>query len=112
MKVALLGAGRIGRLHARLLTATEGIDAVVIGDVDAERAAEVASSVGATVAPSMDAALEAADAVVIAAATGAHAELIRASIAFGSPAKTATRDRKSTRLNSSHPVLSRMPSSA
>ena len=75
MKVALLGAGRIGKLHARLLSATDGIDTLVIGDVDADRAAEVASSVGASVAPSMDAALDAADAIVIAAATGAHAEL-------------------------------------
>jgi myo-inositol 2-dehydrogenase/D-chiro-inositol 1-dehydrogenase len=80
MRVALLGAGRIGRLHARLLTATEGVDTLVVADVDAARAAEVAAEVGATVAPSMDAALDAADAVVIAAATGAHAELIRASI--------------------------------
>lgn len=85
MRVALLGAGRIGRLHARLLTATEGIDSMVVGDVDATRAAEVASSVGATVAPSMDAALDTADAVVIAAATGAHAELIRASTGRGLP---------------------------
>ncbi len=85
MKVALLGAGRIGRLHARLLSATEGVDSVVIGDVEQERAAEVATSVGAAVAPTMDAALDGADAVVIAAATSAHADLIRASIARGLP---------------------------
>jgi myo-inositol 2-dehydrogenase/D-chiro-inositol 1-dehydrogenase len=85
MRVALLGAGRIGRLHAGLLTATEGIDSVIVGDVDATRAADVAGSVGATVAPSMDAALDGADAVVIAAATGAHAELIRAAIGRGLP---------------------------
>jgi myo-inositol 2-dehydrogenase / D-chiro-inositol 1-dehydrogenase len=85
MKIALLGAGRIGKLHARLLSATDGIDTLLIGDVDTDRAAEVASSVGAGVAPSMDAALDAADAIVIAAATGAHAELIRASIGRGLP---------------------------
>ena len=85
MRVALLGAGRIGRLHAGLLSSTEGVDSLVIADVDTARAAEVAAAVGATTAPSMDAALEGADAVVIAAATGAHAELIRASIGRGLP---------------------------
>ena len=85
MRIALLGAGRIGRLHARLLSATEGVDAVVVGDVDADRAAEVAAGVGATAAPSIEAALDAADAVVIAAATAAHPELIRASIGRGLP---------------------------
>jgi myo-inositol 2-dehydrogenase / D-chiro-inositol 1-dehydrogenase len=85
MRVALLGAGRIGRLHGRLLTATPGVDAVVIGDVDGARAAEVAAAVGAAASPTIEAALDAADAVVIAAATTAHAELIRAAIGRGLP---------------------------
>jgi myo-inositol 2-dehydrogenase/D-chiro-inositol 1-dehydrogenase len=80
MRVALLGAGRIGRLHARLLRDTDGIESVVIGDVDPERAGGLASTVGVSSAPTIEAALEAADAVVIAATTTAHAELIRASI--------------------------------
>lgn len=85
MRIALLGAGRIGRLHARLLTATPGVDSLVIGDADAARAQAVAVEVGATGAPSTDAALDAADAVVIAAATSAHAGLIRSSIGRGLP---------------------------
>jgi myo-inositol 2-dehydrogenase/D-chiro-inositol 1-dehydrogenase len=85
MRVALLGAGRIGRLHARLLSGTQGVDQLVIADVNQEGAREVAAGVGATAAPTMDAALDGADAVVIAAATGAHAELIRASIGRGLP---------------------------
>ena len=85
MKVALLGAGRIGRLHGRLLAATPGVDGVVIADADPARAAEVAAEVGATAAPTIEAAMDAAEAVVIAAATTAHAELIRASIARGLP---------------------------
>ena len=85
MKVALLGAGRIGRMHGRLLAETPGVDAVVIADVDAARAAEVATEVGATAAPTIEAAMDAADAIVIAAATTAHAELIRASIGRGLP---------------------------
>ena len=85
MKVALIGAGRIGQLHARLLSSTPGVDALVVADADADRAMTVAASVGATVAPSADAAFDMADAVVIAAATNAHAGLIEAAIGRGLP---------------------------
>ena len=85
MRVTLIGAGRIGKLHARLLSATPGIDALTVADIDSSLAAQVAGSVGATAAPSIEAALDDAEAVVIAAATTAHAELIRASIARGIP---------------------------
>jgi myo-inositol 2-dehydrogenase/D-chiro-inositol 1-dehydrogenase len=85
MRVALIGAGRIGRLHARLLAATPGVDEVVLADAVTERAATVATEVGAKAAPSIDAALDGADAVVIAAATDAHAELIRRAIGSGLP---------------------------
>ena len=85
MKVGLLGAGRIGRLHARLLRHTPGIDEVVLADADPVRAAEVAAEAGITAATSIPDTIARADAVVIAAATSAHAELVRASIAAGKP---------------------------
>ncbi len=85
MRIALLGAGRIGALHARLLRATPGVDELIVGDVEADRAAAVAAPVGATAAPTIEAALDDADAVVIAAATSAHPELIRASIGRAQP---------------------------
>ncbi len=85
MRVGLIGAGRIGRLHARLLSATPGIDEVFIADADTSRAAEVAAEVGATPAGSIEDLIRAVDATVIAAATTAHAELIRASIGAGRP---------------------------
>jgi myo-inositol 2-dehydrogenase / D-chiro-inositol 1-dehydrogenase len=80
MRVALIGAGRIGSLHARLLSTTDRVERLTIADALPDRAASVARDVGAIAAPSIDAALDSADAVVIAAATDAHAELIRASI--------------------------------
>jgi len=85
MKIALIGAGRIGRFHARLLSSTPGVDHLIVADADGARAAEVAGEVGADAATSIDEAIAAADAIVIAAATSAHAELIRASIARGLP---------------------------
>lgn len=85
MRVALLGAGRIGKLHARLLTLTPGVSSLVVADAVAERAIEVAAETGATVAPTIEAALDGAEAVVIAAATNAHAGLIREACARGVP---------------------------
>lgn len=85
MRIALLGAGRIGHLHARLLMATPGVDALIVADADPARAVDAAGTVGATAATSIEAALDDVDAVVIAAATTAHAELIRASIGRGLP---------------------------
>ena len=85
MRVVLIGAGRIGKLHARLLAATPGIETLTVADIDAGLAAGVAESVGANGAPSIEAALDAADAVVVAAATSAHAGVIRAAIGRGLP---------------------------
>ncbi|HEV8675819.1 MAG TPA: Gfo/Idh/MocA family oxidoreductase [Methylomirabilota bacterium] len=78
MKVALVGAGRIGRLHARLLIETPGLSELRVADVEPDRAAEVARAVGGRAAATLEAALDGADALVIAAATDAHASLIQA----------------------------------
>ena len=83
MRIALLGAGRIGHLHARLLMATPGVDALVVADADPARAVDAAGTVGATAAPSIEAALDDVDAVVIAAATTAHAEQLHRQMGGG-----------------------------
>jgi myo-inositol 2-dehydrogenase/D-chiro-inositol 1-dehydrogenase len=85
MRVALIGAGRIGRLHARILASTPGIDELVIADELPDRAADAANEVDAISVSTDDEALDGADAVVIAAATSAHAELIGAAAGRGLP---------------------------
>jgi myo-inositol 2-dehydrogenase / D-chiro-inositol 1-dehydrogenase len=80
MSIALLGAGRIGSLHARLLAELVGPDQLLVADIDGDRAREVAASVRARAAESVDDAIAAADALVIAAASSAHAQLIRAGL--------------------------------
>jgi myo-inositol 2-dehydrogenase/D-chiro-inositol 1-dehydrogenase len=82
-RISLLGAGRIGRLHARLLSERSDVE-LTVADADPARAIEVATAVGARSA-SIDDALANADALVIAAATDAHAQLIRSGLARGIP---------------------------
>lgn len=78
MRIALLGAGRIGQLHARLLAGTPGVSELLVADIDTARAAEVARAVGARGVQTVPGALDRAEAMVIAAPTDAHAGLIRA----------------------------------
>ncbi len=85
MRIALIGAGRIGQLHGRLLAAQPGVDAVVVTDVDADRARSAADEIGGRAVASVDEALSAADAVVVAASTDAHAGLVAASADRGLP---------------------------
>jgi myo-inositol 2-dehydrogenase / D-chiro-inositol 1-dehydrogenase len=85
VNVALIGAGRIGRLHAGLLRDTPGVDELVVADALPDRATDVAGSVGARAAATIETAIDEADAVVIAAATDAHAALTSRSIDAGKP---------------------------
>ena len=80
MRIAQLGAGRIGAMHARLLAELHDPADLVVADVVEERAATVAATVGARSASVSDAIAE-ADALVIASSSTAHADLIRAGVA-------------------------------
>lgn len=84
MRVALIGTGRIGAAHAEVVRDHPEVDALVVADVDAARAATLADKLGVRHAP-VDDAVGGADAVVIAAATPAHAELILAAARRGLP---------------------------
>lgn len=77
LRIGLAGAGRIGAMHADVLSRLDRDIELLVGDIDAARAAVVASKVGARAMASVEALYDAhLDALVIAAATDAHAELI------------------------------------
>ena len=79
LRVGLIGAGRIGKGHARTLAAMPEVDLAVVADVDEDAARAVAEAVGAgrwTTAPTETIADPAVDAVVIASSTDTHAALI------------------------------------
>ena len=84
MRFAQIGVGRIGQLHAEVLAQHPLVEQLLIADIDRARVSEVAGSIGAT-AVETDQAIVSAEALVIAAPTGAHAELIRRGVARGIP---------------------------
>ncbi len=93
MKVGLLGAGRIGRFHARVLADHPDVEALLIGDIDTQRAAEVAEAVGGQHGTVEEVIGSGLDAVAIAAATSAHAELIAACLEQVCPHSARNRSR-------------------
>jgi myo-inositol 2-dehydrogenase/D-chiro-inositol 1-dehydrogenase len=84
MRVAQLGAGRIGAMHAEILSRLVDPGELIVADLDPALARSVAAAVGAEAAE-IGPAIEAADALVIAASSNAHPELIRAGIGRGIP---------------------------
>jgi myo-inositol 2-dehydrogenase/D-chiro-inositol 1-dehydrogenase len=86
MRIGLIGVGRIGVFHASTLRGLPGVDSLIISDADRDRARQVAGEFGAQAAGSVTELLDAGiDGVVIAAATGAHPELIKCGVQAGVP---------------------------
>jgi myo-inositol 2-dehydrogenase/D-chiro-inositol 1-dehydrogenase len=81
LSIAVVGAGRIGRIHARNIAAHAGARLAGVADVDAAAAARLAAECGAP-ALSLDAAF-AADAVLIGSPTPTHADYIERAAAAG-----------------------------
>ena len=85
VRVALIGGGRIGRLHAEILSSFSDVDQLIVADADTSVARSVDEAVGGVAIDSIEDAIRAADAVVIAAATNAHAPLVRLAVGHGRP---------------------------
>jgi myo-inositol 2-dehydrogenase / D-chiro-inositol 1-dehydrogenase len=85
MRVGLVGVGRIGVLHAGTLTDHPQVAGLVVADVDRGRARQVADKVGAEVAGVDELFDGHADALVIAAATSTHAQLVHRALDAGIP---------------------------
>ena len=86
MRLGLIGLGRIGSFHADTLSRLPAVESLVVTDVVPAATRAVADRVGADTADSPEALLRSGvDAIVIAAATNAHADLMRAGVAAGVP---------------------------
>ena len=85
MRVAVIGAGSMGGMHAQLLGGIEGVSEVLVVDTDAERAALVARNAGGRPVTHEEA-LSEADAIVIATPADLHAASVEAAVERRIPA--------------------------
>ena len=79
MRVAILGAGRIGRMHAELIAhRVDGLDLAIVHDVNGAAAAEVGGRLGVTHTTDMDVVFgsDDVDAVAICSSTDTHVPLM------------------------------------
>lgn len=87
LNIALIGAGRIGRVHAANVVAHGGCRLATVSDPIDRAAQSLAGETGAAVADAMAAIADpATDAVMICAPTDVHATLIEAAAQAGKPA--------------------------
>ena len=86
MRIGVIGTGRIGTIHANMLSRNREVGSLILTDVDSARAQELALRLGETAAPGVDEIFKwGVDAVVITTATSAHAELIGRAARSGLP---------------------------
>jgi myo-inositol 2-dehydrogenase/D-chiro-inositol 1-dehydrogenase len=86
MRIGLAGVGRIGALHAATLRDLPEVDSLVVADPVPGRAREVADRLDVHLAEPADALFIAGlDALVVAAATDAHADLVVRAVDHGLP---------------------------
>lgn len=76
LKVGLIGLGRMGQNHFRVLSMLKGVDLSCVYDVDRDLAHRTAGPSGIVVAESLEDMLPLVDAVVIASPTITHAEYV------------------------------------
>jgi myo-inositol 2-dehydrogenase / D-chiro-inositol 1-dehydrogenase len=85
VRIGMIGVGRIGTLHARTLLELDGVADVTIADTRQDRAAQVAAELGVRAADVDTLFAAPLDAVAIATATPAHAQLVRRAVTSGVP---------------------------
>lgn len=85
LRVAVIGVGHLGQHHARILSATAGVELTAVVDTRAERAREIAAKFGGEALTDAADALDRADAAVIAVPTVEHVRIARAFVERGIP---------------------------
>lgn len=87
LRIAVIGTGRIGRMHAENIAAHPRAALAGVQDIHAPSAAEVGRKLGVAVFDSAEAVLASpeVDAILIASSTATHADLIEMAVAAGKP---------------------------
>lgn len=84
-RVGVVGAGRMGRLHARVLSEMDGAELTCVVDTDPGVARTVAKQRGCTALQNAADAVDLVDAAIIAVPTVSHIEVARPFISAGKP---------------------------
>jgi len=85
MRIGVVGLGRIGQYHARVLRDHPGVEALLLTDLDPDRSRNAADELGGIHVGTVEELLERVDAVVVASSTDTHAVLIHAAVDAGLP---------------------------
>ena len=85
VRMGVVGAGRMGKLHCRVLSEMTGVELVCVVDAAAAAAAAVAAQYGAIALNRAEDAVERVDAAIVAVPTSAHVEAARPFVAAGKP---------------------------
>ena len=85
LRVALVGAGRMGAHHARILGSVDGARLACIHDKHTERAAELAQRHGCPMVADLEGVIAGCDAAIVATSSSAHRAVGRALLEAGIP---------------------------
>ena len=83
LRFGVVGVGRLGSAHARVLQEIPDVDLIGVHDTDTSRAREIAEKVGTRSFPEIEDLLGRVDAVVVAVTTSAHHAVTRAALEAG-----------------------------
>jgi len=83
LRFGVIGVGRLGGAHARILGEIPDVDLVGVHDSDPDRAREVAQTVGTRHFGQSDELFSAVDAVIVAVTTSAHHPVTKAALEAG-----------------------------
>lgn len=83
LAVGVIGVGHLGSHHARLLAEIPGVRLAGLFDTDSTKASQLAAVIGIKAFPTLDALLDACDAVTIATTTSTHFAVARDAIGKG-----------------------------
>jgi predicted dehydrogenase len=84
-RIGVAGVGALGYHHARILACLDGATLSGVHDAHSARSSQVAGELGTTAMGSLDALLEASDALVVAVPTHAHEDVAVAALLRGTP---------------------------
>ncbi|MCP4712368.1 MAG: Gfo/Idh/MocA family oxidoreductase [Planctomycetes bacterium] len=85
LKTAVIGAGRMGRLHSRIYSQMDVVDLVAIVDVKQEKAEQLATEYGGKAYSDLNEILDLVDAVTVAVPTEYHGEIAEPFLSQGIP---------------------------